>query len=309
MKALLIVFSGTGNTKLAADKIAAELTLNGVETQVYRVGEEERPLAELSDFDIFGFGYPVHAFNPPEIFFDFVKSLPAVNNKYAFVFKISGEPLWMNGASSARLVVVLKRKGFCLGFERHLLMPYNIMFRHSEELTKQMYFYTLALAKLCARKAIAREREGFSFNLFKRLISFVFRIEWPFAKFNGRFYKVDLDKCIMCRKCERECPAKNIKIEEERFKFGKKCAMCMRCSFHCPTDAFKIGLLGGWKINGKYDFKELAADESVPFPYVTEGARGFHKIYARYFKKADAELAAAGIALNTDNAGLERAGI
>ena len=47
---------------------------------------------EMGNYDIVGFGYPVHAFNAPRIFFDFINKLPNGNQKRTFVFKSSGDP-------------------------------------------------------------------------------------------------------------------------------------------------------------------------------------------------------------------------
>lgn len=87
--------------------------------------------------------------------------------------------------------------------------------------------------------------------------------------------------------CAKNCPVGNIKIDENgKFAFGNDCVMCTRCSFNCPRDAFDIGILNGWRVNGKYSFK---APET---PQKDKHTRYCKKAYARYFADAGKKIAA-----------------
>lgn len=58
------------------------------------------------------------------------------------------------------------------------------------------------------------------------------------------------------RRLRKNCPVGNIKTDGNgKFSFGGDCVMCARCSFNCPTNAFDIGMLNGWKVNGRYSYK------------------------------------------------------
>ncbi|MGK0467984.1 MAG: NAD-dependent dihydropyrimidine dehydrogenase PreA subunit [Clostridium sp.] len=48
------------------------------------------------------------------------------------------------------------------------------------------------------------------------------------------------NNCIKCKKCERICPANNIKVNE-KVSFGSNCYLCMRCVHQCPMEAIQIG--------------------------------------------------------------------
>jgi NAD-dependent dihydropyrimidine dehydrogenase PreA subunit len=65
-----------------------------------------------------------------------------------------------------------------------------------------------------------------------------------FAKFYPDFYiERDLDKCIKCKKCVRECTY-GAHIWDEKKKVLKedhsKCVGCHRCEATCPTGAIII---------------------------------------------------------------------
>ncbi len=115
-KAIIYVFSGTGNTLIAAQKTAAALAVRGIRTDIYRIVSadsdmyhsaflkadgnggflagsadripEENSKVRISDefgfvpdpnsYDLAGFAYPIHAFNAPQFFLRFVKHLPSL---------------------------------------------------------------------------------------------------------------------------------------------------------------------------------------------------------------------------------------
>lgn len=53
---------------------------------------------------------------------------------------------------------------------------------------------------------------------------------------------VNTDKCIVCGKCEKLCPMKNIKLVNKRILQNNQYTMCYRCINNCPKQA--ITLLG-----------------------------------------------------------------
>lgn len=116
-RAIIYVFSGTGNTFIAAEKTARSLFLKGIMTDLYRVCTQDAAMYQAAyyrcdeegnltagcsasldlnsegsllssefgivpdpnAYDLAGFAYPIHAFNTPQIFLRFVKQLPLLN--------------------------------------------------------------------------------------------------------------------------------------------------------------------------------------------------------------------------------------
>ena len=117
-RAIIYVFSGTGNTFIAAEKTARSLFLKGIMTDLYRVCTQDAAMYQAAyyccdeegnltagcsaaldlnskgyllssefgivpdpnAYDLAGFAYPIHAFNTPQIFLRFVKHLPALSS-------------------------------------------------------------------------------------------------------------------------------------------------------------------------------------------------------------------------------------
>ena len=164
--AIIYVFSGTGNTLIASKAIKEKFNKTNIECTIYNVRYPFLNIPDPNNYDVIGFGYPIHAFNTPRIFLNFIKKLPNVDDKLAFIFKTSGEPFWPNRVSSYSLVKLLRKKGFYILMDKHFLMPYNIWFKYKPALAKQMYLHTYDYADVVVSKVVNKSFEKISYNPF-----------------------------------------------------------------------------------------------------------------------------------------------
>lgn len=285
-KAVIYVFSGTGNTKIAADMTAAALEKRGFSTTVFRIRRPFEAAPDPREYDLCGFAYPIHAFNAPQFLLRFVKSLPPVESKRCFIFRVSGEPFKLNDASSYWLNKRLRKKGFLPTGDDHLLMPYNIMFRYRDALAKQMYLHTEKQSERVAQKAV-EGGERLRFNPFAVMWSAVLRLQWFGAWVNGPLIHTKKKKCTLCGRCVRECPANNITVKNGRCRFGAKCTMCMSCAYGCPADAVRPGFLNPWRVNPPFDYKKILDDETIPCEYINSETKGYFKLFRSYYKRTE----------------------
>ncbi len=288
---LLCYFSGTGNTKYAADRIAEELVRLGHSVRLFNICVEPPDSLNPVDYDIVGFGFPVHAFNPPHAMFPFVRNLPQGQGRAAFLFKTSGEPFALTRNAGASLLCLLRQKGYAVRLDQHFLMPYNILFRYRKELVKQMLLHTDALARLTARRIVSAEGNG---RLPTRPLlwplMYLFRIEWIGARLNGPFFHARKNRCVKCAKCVSSCPSGNVRMRKGVPSFGAKCSMCMGCVMICPTDAIRPGILTPVRVNGMYPFAQIKKDPSISAQAITEDTRGYFGLFRRYYRETKREL-------------------
>ncbi len=308
MKIILYVFSGTGNTLAVANlykkffeqanKDVSE-TDKSVSVDIYRISAKSGDYPLPDGYDLIGIGYPIHAFCAPEPIINFCKNLPAVENKRTFIFKSSGEGLHINDCSSQKCLKILSQKGYDVVMERHIVMPYNMIYRHNDQMARQMWIYAHAIADLNCRELLSGKRERVK-KIFLKTMWFepIGWIEQRFAHIHGPAFKVNPKKCINCNKCINVCPQNNIKVVDGKFKFGTDCVLCMGCAFGCPKDAISVGVFKYWKVNGSYHLNKLKDDDSIPFPYVPNRARGIYRFYKKYYREWNKKLSAAGIDVN-----------
>lgn len=278
---LLCYFSGTGNTAKVVGCYAACLEKLGYKVTLKNI-ENGSADEETASFDLLGIAYPVHAFNAPSNVLEFAKSikkLPKNEKRPFFIVKTSGEPLKINNISSLKLKSIMKKRGFTLTNEYHYCMPYNIIFRHSDNMAFKMWDTAQKVIPVDCKELSEGKTSELKRVPFGSFLARIFRIEHWGGRFNGKRYKVS-DKCIKCGLCEKNCPEHNISTENGKLKFGKNCLMCMRCSFNCPENAIKIGLFDKWKVNGAYNFDNYNENE------VQTHTKYCRKSYRKYFERS-----------------------
>lgn len=288
MRIGIYYFSGTGNTAYVAKKIASSFWNQGAEVTLYPIGSKEE-IPDPSSFDALGFGYPIHAFNAPETMIRFVKGLPAPSSsKRAFIFKVSGEPYSPNKASSHLLSSILKKKGIEVSYERHFLMPYNILFRYPDEVVKEMLLSVEPYAALLVDSFLSGKENPPSFPPDKVAFSFLLRIEWLAPKVNRPFFRVKEKRCIRCGLCVNHCPQHALRMDEEgKIHMGKGCALCMNCADHCPKDAIRFGIFNGWKVSPFYDYPKIMGDPSIASDTIRKGRKDYYRHFRKYYQKED----------------------
>ena len=286
MKVVICYFSGTGNTAKIVEKYRENFVLRGASVETYAMeqllfdGTSDEFLNNLNDADLLGIGYPVHAFNAPSIVLKFVKTLPKVASKRTFILSTSGEPLKLNNISSLKTQKLLKRRGYVVTNEYHYVMPYNIMFRHTDSMAFRMWDVAQKMIPLDVAEIADRVEHKLEKVFCGGFVAWVMRCEHWGGRLNGRLYKVD-EKCAHCQKCVNICPTKNITLKDGKIKFGKNCLMCQRCVHLCPKNAVKMGLFNKWKVNGAYSFAEPDEEQTQKYN------RMLTKAYNKYFEECN----------------------
>ncbi|QHI71576.1 4Fe-4S dicluster domain-containing protein [Aminipila terrae] len=88
------------------------------------------------------------------------------------------------------------------------------------------------------------------------------------AKIFGSSIKAS-DSCNKCGLCIKNCPEKNISIQNDKIKFGFKCIWCLKCIYGCPCGALNPGMMksavikDGFSINRAKQMAEVHKDDKT----------------------------------------------
>lgn len=282
-KVLILLFSGTGNTRAVGAMIAGHFRDKGFSVEKLEIKNPFPEIKDPDDYRFIGFGYPVHAFNIPRIFRRFLATLPKTSKAKAFIFKTAGEPLAFNSASSFVLARTLRKKGYEVVSDALFLMPYNIMFRFPDPAVKAMVRKAEDMSAKLVENLVRGKYEKVRFKKRYLLVATILRIQYLGASLNGMLCRADGKKCNRCLKCVRSCPTGNIALRNGKIKFSGKCTMCMRCTMMCPNDAIRFGLLNRWKVNGRYDFERIVNDDAIPDDFFEETQSRFFRWHRKYY--------------------------
>lgn len=240
---MIFYFSGTGNSKWVADSIA------------HNIGEHTLSMAEaihgrdfifeLSDSEIVGFVFPVHAWGIPLIVLHFISQIKIVNYKGQYVFFVMtcGDD---TGMAPDLFVNALKRYGLVCngGFSvqmpnSYILMPgFDIDSKtvQKDKLAKGSERIKMISDCICNRECLFLCHKG-AFPHFKsyvlRPLFFRFMIDDSPFHIEG--------ECNGCRVCEHSCPVSNIHLKGGMPVWSGHCIMCLACIHRCPTGIIQYG--------------------------------------------------------------------
>lgn len=275
---MIFYFSGTGNTKWAASKLAAATREDLISIAPYmRADDSSHNLAEpfiLKENERLGFVFPVHGWRVPKLVREFICKM-----------KIQREPSDASAENKAKADDSLKNRPFtycvCTAGDSIGLTIENLNEVISQNpslqalgITEVSSSYSLIMPEsyiglpfmdvdpkereIRKKKNAAQELAVVCEEIFDRKegISRLVKgpIPWFFTKVVGGFFEnvlitdkrfhVEKDRCVKCGICANVCPVGDIKGGHGEYPVWlhhKDCLTCFTCYHHCPHHAIEFG--------------------------------------------------------------------
>ncbi len=256
--AKIVYFSGTGGTTRIVNCIEKALRDNDVRVFVepldFQISYEKRP-NQLVDLLIIV--YAVHAFDAPEPVYEWLRESATGRDLPTAIISVSGGgEVWPNTASRFSLIKELERKQFSVFYERMFVMPSNWIVETREDIALHLLKVLPVKAESTVAEILSGKISRSKPKISARVISFLFKIEKPAARFYAKDLKAGKN-CNGCGWCAKSCPRKNIKISIKKPAFGWKCVLCLRCVYGCPQKALKSRIFRFIAVRGGYDLRKL----------------------------------------------------
>ena len=234
---MILYFTGTGNSRYVARKIAEEINDELVSmNDLIKQGNTD----ELISNKPFVFVCPTYAWRLPIIVTDFIKKIKfSGNNKVYFVMTCGGDI----SKSINYIQKLCNYKEFELKGLAEIKMPENYIALFSapdKETAKEI----IKEADEKISKFTSDIRNENNFMLFDPS-GLKGTIKSGIT--NTLFYKFIVHakgfhvtkKCIGCGKCVKLCPLNNITLKDNKPIWGNECTHCMACICACPTKAIE----------------------------------------------------------------------
>ena len=287
---MIFYFSGTGNTKWAASKLAAATREDLISIAPYmRADDSSHNLAEpfiLKENERLGFVFPVHGWRVPKLVREFITKMKIQrepsdasaenkekaddcqkNRPFTYCVCTAGDSIGLtienlneviarNPSLQALGITEVSSSYSLIMPESYIGLPFMDVDPKEREIRKKEKA-ARGLALVC--EEIFDRKEGIS-----RLVKGP--IPWFFTKVVGGFFEnvlitdkrfhVEKDRCVKCGICANVCPVGDIKGAHGEYPVWlhhKDCLTCFTCYHHCPHHAIEFG--NQTQKKGQYYFK------------------------------------------------------
>ena len=233
---MVLYFSGTGNSRYVAKKIAEtsgdELVSIGQKIKSGDFSEirSEKPLVFVG---------PVYAGRLPRVMEDYIRKTKFSGTQRAYFVVTCAQTPWVTVQYVEKMC---SEKGFALLGFNSVVMPQGYLAgggtqpkEVNDKILKAAEPKIISIAETIRDKQmLPKEQPG------KAMMSKVLNPIMYSIMISAKGFRVT-DKCTGCRKCVQRCPLNNIKLTNGKPVWGDQCTHCMACIAGCPNEAIEYG--------------------------------------------------------------------
>ncbi|MEA4894510.1 MAG: EFR1 family ferrodoxin [Oscillospiraceae bacterium] len=233
---MVVYFSGTGNSRYAAEALAKRLGDSTVSANDYIKGHRT---ADLYSESPYVFVAPTYAWRIPHIFSLYIENGKFLGNSSAYFVMTCGDDI---GNAGAYLKELCEKKNLAYKGVAPLVMPENhvVLFTVTEKAESERI---ILAADEKIKQCSGFIKDGTDFPAEKISAIDRFKSSGVNTVFYSCFVKSKgfrvTDKCISCGMCEELCPLNNIRLVDGLPVYGDTCTHCLACISACPTEAIE----------------------------------------------------------------------
>ena len=235
---MVLWFSGTGNSKYVAQRIAH--AFNQEIISIFDRIKNEDYTAVHSDDELI-FVVPTYSWRIPRVVEKWIENTQFSGNNSAYFVMTCGGDI---GNSEKYIKKLCDKKGFEYMGVMPIVMPENYiaMFDAPDEneavkiVNKAQPYINSTLQYIGEHKPIRENKVGIAEKLKSSIVNDVFYA--LFVK-DKKFYVTQ--SCVGCGKCVELCPLNNITMVDSVPKWNGNCTHCMSCICKCPNMAIEYG--------------------------------------------------------------------
>ena len=235
---MILCFSGTGNSKYVAQRIADALD-DALVNLNDRIKASDTSSVETGERVIIV--TPTYAWRIPRVVRDWLRKTELRGAKRSWFVMTCGSEI--GNADKYNRELCTEKGLSCMGTTQ-IVMPENYIAMFSAPKTDEER-KIVAQAEPSIDQAIAAIQRNQPFaptrnNLYDRFMS---------GPVNPIFYKCFVkanaftasSACIGCGQCVKRCPMNNVTLKDGKPSWGKNCTHCMACICYCPVSAIEYG--------------------------------------------------------------------
>lgn len=233
---MVLYFSGTGNSRYVAKKIAE---VSDDETISINQRLKEHDYRAVSSEKAIVFVGPIYAGRLPRIMDEYIQKVHFTGTKQVYFIGTCAQTPWLTVAYVEKLC---REKSFSLRGFHSVIMPQGYIAgggtqpkEVNEKILKEAEPKIIKIAETIRdQKMLPREQPG------KAVMSRILNPIMYAMIISAKNFRVT-EACNSCGKCEQRCPLNNVKLTNGKPVWGKECTHCMACIAGCPCEAIEYG--------------------------------------------------------------------
>lgn len=238
---MVLYFSGTGNSRFAAQKIAETtqdelVSINRISRQ--RITDPFNAQYAFTSESPYVIVCPTYCWHIPRIVESFLYESRFLGSKDMYFFLTCGSG---TGAAADHAA------GICKQLEMHymglssVLMPENyICLFRAPEADEAVGIIRASIAQMeSTARLILTGRSISDSNAGRAIPVFLYKLFYRFFVTDKKFYVKD--NCTGCGLCASLCPTVNIVLQDKHPVWMGSCVQCQSCIGVCPVDAIEFG--------------------------------------------------------------------
>lgn len=233
---MVLYFSGTGNSRYVAKKIA-EISDDEIISINQRLKDNNySPVKSGKPLVFVG---PVYAGRLPRVMEDYIRKAKFSGTLRAYFVVTCAQTPWVTVQYVEKLCT---EKGFSLLGFNSVVMPQGYIAgggtqpkEVNDRILKEAESKITAIAEMIRDKQMLPKEQPGKAMMSKVLNPIMYSMMISAKGFTAT------DKCTGCGKCVDRCPLNNVKIKNCKPSWGKNCTHCMACIAGCPEEAIEYG--------------------------------------------------------------------
>ena len=240
---MIFYFSGTGNTKWAAEQLAQ--STGDVLRYIPDELKKESCDYTLQEGERLGFCFPTHGWQQPRIVREFIRKAIFRSTSYIYALttscdnighakRIFNKELRRQGLQTdAAIDVVMPESNVCFSF-LHLDTPERE--RQKINAAKQRMQHICEVIVNCQRGVEELVKGAIPYTY-----TYVIGGYYNKHLITDQHFWVDEEVCVKCGQCAKLCPVNDILGTPPQWKHDGSCTNCLACYHHCPKHAIHWG--------------------------------------------------------------------
>lgn len=235
---MILYYTGTGNSRYVAEKIAAANTDPILCLNPLLKAENYHPMETGGRLIVVT---PTYAWRIPRLVEDYLERVFFDHLEKVWFVMTCGSDIGNAGAYNEELC---RKHGWEYMGTARIVMPENYLAMFSvPERAEAEEIIAAADPEIERAGILAAEGKPFPAEQPSRFAAaksgFVNRLFYK-RSITAKPFTVS-DECVSCGLCEKLCPTNTVRLEEGRPVWGEGCTHCMSCIARCPREAIEYG--------------------------------------------------------------------